>query len=145
MPDGLPGEGTWQPIGQGGPAVPPPAVPPASPPYGYGHGSGGAGPVPVFQYGQVWPPYPQQVNGMAIAALCCGLGALLLWGVPALLAVIFGHVALHQIRTSGQAGRPQGGRGMAIAGLVLGYIGLAFLTVALLVLLGSIGSGIASG
>jgi peptidyl-prolyl cis-trans isomerase B (cyclophilin B) len=35
------------------------------------------------------------------------------------LAVVFGHVALGQIRRTGESGR-----GMAIAGLVLGYIGL---------------------
>ena len=37
-----------------------------------------------------------------------------------ILAVIFGHIALSQIRHS-----RQGGRGLAIAGLVLGYVGLA--------------------
>ena len=41
-----------------------------------------------------------------------------------ILAVIFGHIALSQIRRTGQ-----GGRGMAVAGLVLGYIGLFFLAV----------------
>ena len=41
-----------------------------------------------------------------------------------ILAVIFGHVALSQIDKRGEDGR-----GMAIAGLVLGYIGLAGLVV----------------
>lgn len=36
-----------------------------------------------------------------------------------LLAVIFGHVALSQIKHSGEDGR-----GLAIAGLVIGYIGV---------------------
>jgi hypothetical protein len=38
------------------------------------------------------------------------------------LAVVFGHVALANIREHGQSGR-----GMAIAGLVLGYVGMALL------------------
>jgi hypothetical protein len=48
------------------------------------------------------------------------LGILWVWWIGSILAVILGHVALHQIGTSRQSGR-----GMAIAGLVLGYIGLA--------------------
>ncbi len=45
------------------------------------------------------------------------------WGwIGSVLAVVFGHIALAQIREHGQ-----GGRGMAIAGLVLGYIGMALL------------------
>ncbi|MBS1907172.1 MAG: DUF4190 domain-containing protein [Actinobacteria bacterium] len=39
--------------------------------------------------------------------------------VFSLLGVIFGHVALSQIRRSGEQGR-----GLAIAGLVIGYLGL---------------------
>jgi fatty acid desaturase len=71
------------------------------------------------------PPYPVYVaapptNGLAIAALV--LGILWLWWVGSILAVVFGHIALSQIRQRGQ-----GGHGMAVAGLVLGYIGLGFL------------------
>jgi hypothetical protein len=40
--------------------------------------------------------------------------------------VIFGHIALGQIKESG--GR-ESGRGFAIAGLALGYMGLAWLLV----------------
>ena len=45
------------------------------------------------------------------------------------LGVVFGHVALRQIRAGGGAQR---GRGLAIAGLVLGYLGLAVFAVAIL-------------
>ena len=55
---------------------------------------------------------PTGTNGMAIASLVCAF-------VFSLLAVIFGHSALSQIKKTGQEGR-----GLAIAGLVLGYIGL---------------------
>jgi hypothetical protein len=55
------------------------------------------------------------------------LGILWLWWVGSILAIVFGHVSLHQMRSSGQ-----GGRGMAIAGLVLGYLGLAVLIVVII-------------
>lgn len=54
-------------------------------------------------------------NVMAILALVFGIGG-------GLLGVIFGHVALSQIKRTGESGR-----GLAIAGLVLGYIGLTLL------------------
>jgi hypothetical protein len=65
------------------------------------------------------------------------LGILWLWWVGSILAVVFGHVALSQIRQRGQAGR-----GMAIAGLVLGYVGLGFL--ALVILLTVVGTTVHS-
>lgn len=54
------------------------------------------------------PPQQRGTNGFAIAALVFGIIG------GALLGVIFGFVALSQIKRSGQ-----GGRGMAIAGLIL--------------------------
>jgi hypothetical protein len=59
-------------------------------------------------------------NGLAIASLLCGV--FWLWWLGSALAVVFGHLALGQIERSGQSGR-----GMAIAGLALGYIGIAML------------------
>jgi hypothetical protein len=71
-------------------------------------------------------------NGLAIASLVCGL--VWIWWFGSVLAIVFGHVALGQIRRSGGM---QGGRGLAIAGLVLGYIGaLGFLGVIASVLFG---------
>ena len=63
-------------------------------------------------------------NGFAIASLVLGL--IWLWWLGSVLAVVFGHVALRQIRVP--AG--QSGRGLAIAGLALGYLGLATMLVA---------------
>jgi len=65
---------------------------------------------------------PPKYNGLAVASLV--LGILWIYWVGAILAVVFGHIALRQIRGSEGA---QTGRGMAIAGLVLGYIGLVIL------------------
>jgi hypothetical protein len=67
-------------------------------------------------------------NGLAIASMV--LGILWLWWVGSILAIVFGFVAKGQIDRS--AGR-QGGRGMAIAGIVLGSIGLAALAVLIVI------------
>jgi hypothetical protein len=81
--------------------TPPPAArPPAQP--------------PVF----VQPA--SRTNGFAIASFVLGLVWLLWLGSAA--AVVFGHVALRRIARSGGT---QTGRGLAIAGLVLGYLGVA--------------------
>jgi len=123
----------WQPPPPpGGEPTPPgyPWPPPGSPPpYPYPPPTGQAAwPGPYPPPGQYPPPYPPPypypayvnpgTNGLAIAALV--LGILWLYWVGSILAVIFGHIALSQIRHTGQ-----GGRGLAIAGLVLGYVGLA--------------------
>ncbi|WP_411845544.1 GYF domain-containing protein [Roseibacillus persicicus] len=73
-------------------------------------------------------------NGMAITsmilAICsvvltfgCGIGFVL-----ALPAVIFGHIARNQIKSSSNM---QTGEGMALAGLIIGYIVLAVMLVML--------------
>ena len=62
---------------------------------------------------------PQNSN-KALASLICGV--LFLFVPASIAAVILGHLALVDIKRS--AGR-LGGRGMAIAGLAMGYIGVA--------------------
>ena len=59
-------------------------------------------------------------NAWAVASLVVGI--LWLGGIGALLALVFGYLALRQIRRSGGT---QGGRGLALAGVVLGWVGLA--------------------
>jgi hypothetical protein len=56
---------------------------------------------------------------MAIASLACGIGQIFFWFIAGVPAIVFGHVARRQIRESGEAGE-----GMALAGLILGYIGV---------------------
>ena len=51
------------------------------------------------------------------------LGILWVFWVGSLLAVIFGHVSLGQIRRSNGL---EAGRALAIAGVTLGWIGLGF-------------------
>ena len=72
---------------------------------------------------------PQEKSGKATASLVCGL-VFFFWPATALAAVILGHLALSDIKKS--AGR-LAGQGMAVAGLVLGYIGLAFIPFILII------------
>jgi hypothetical protein len=67
------------------------------------------------------PPGNAETSGKAIGSLVCGI---LFFFLPAAIAaVVLGHLSLSEIRQS--AGRTAG-RSMAIAGLVLGYLGLSF-------------------
>jgi hypothetical protein len=58
------------------------------------------------------------------------LGILWIYWIGSVLALVFGYVAKGQIDRS--AGR-QGGRGMAIAGIVLGWIGLGLLALVIVI------------
>jgi hypothetical protein len=77
------------------------------------------------------PPAPPSfgTNGLAIAGFVLGLLGFV--GISAILGIVFGSVALSRIRTTGQ-----GGRGLAIAGIVLGSCWLALFVI--LILLGVI-------
>ena len=75
------------------------------PPYGYG---------PPAYYG---PPGPvRRTNPLAIASMCCSLGTFIT-GVSCIAGIILGHIALKQIKQSGEDGES-----MAKVGLVLGYV-----------------------
>jgi hypothetical protein len=69
-------------------------------------------------------------NGLAVASLACGilsfLGLSCLTGLP---AVICGHLAMSRLKS----GRATTGRGMAIAGLVLGYLALVLTVVVMII------------
>lgn len=67
---------------------------------------------------------PVQTCGLAIASLVLGIVGMLCGLLPGIGAIICGHIALKQI--ADPANR-LAGRGMAIAGLVLGYISLVVL------------------
>ncbi|HUE31797.1 MAG TPA: DUF4190 domain-containing protein [Mycobacterium sp.] len=96
----------------------PPNYPPP-PPGGYG-----APPPPPGGYGYQPPPQATGTNRMAIASLVCSLFGWLCM-IGGILGIIFGFLALGQIRQSGQ-----GGRGMAIAGIVIGVVVTAIVIVA---------------
>ncbi len=87
-------------------------------------------PPPGAGYGAPEQPYagPTETSGKAIGSLICGL---LFFIFPvALLAIVLGHLSLGDIRKA--AGRITG-RGMAIAGLALGYTGVAIIPVTLII------------
>ena len=65
-------------------------------------------------------------NGLAIASLACGLVQCVFGPVTAIPAIMFGHVALHQIKRTGAQGA-----GLALMGLILGWA-----TVILIVVVG---------
>jgi peptidyl-prolyl cis-trans isomerase B (cyclophilin B) len=78
---------------------------------------------PTYQQPQYQQPMQsQKTNGFAIASFVCSLLCI------SLLGIIFGHVGMSQINRN-----REGGRGLAIAGLILGYIGLV-VTIAVYVL-----------
>ncbi|MEE9298586.1 MAG: DUF4190 domain-containing protein [Acidimicrobiia bacterium] len=76
-----------------------------------------------------------RTNGLAIASLV--LGIVWIYWIGSILAVIFGHQAKKKIDASGGA---QGGRGLAVAGLVLGWIGIGTLTVFIIVVITAVNS-----
>jgi len=98
------------------PGYQPPTTPPGygSPPvaagYGYGYAAGGG-------YGYA----PDKTNGLAIAGFVCSL-FFWLYGVGALLGIIFGFIARSQIKRSGNT---QKGSGFALAGIIIGFAGIA--------------------
>lgn len=85
-------------------------------------------PAPVSQPPAA-PPPRASTNGMAVASLV--LGILWLWWLGSVLALVFGYIARRQIDSAEHAA---GGRGLAVAGIVLGWVGVATLVLVILVL-----------
>ena len=123
----------------------PPYGSPAQPPYGVRPGYApppsapayGTQPVPPGYAPYAAPGYPaaapRPTSGLAVTSLICGIaGIVLFWAVVPLLAsiaaVITGHMALGQTKREPRIS----GRGMAIAGLIMGYAGVAIAAFTLL-------------
>jgi len=91
------------------------------PPPGPGWGAPPPGPgwgAPPPGYGPM--PYPvRPTNQLAIAALVCGCAQVFFWFLTGIPAVILGHIARRQIRETGE-----NGDGMALTGMILGYVGI---------------------
>lgn len=64
-----------------------------------------------------------KANGFAIASMV--LGIVWIYWIGSILALIFGYKARREIDASAGA---QGGRGMAVAGIVLGWVGVGTLS-----------------
>ena len=78
-------------------------------------------PVPQMAMVQQAPP---QSSNKAIASLVCGV--LFLCAPASIAAIILGHLALVDIKRSANR---MTGHGLAIAGLVMGYLGIALTTI----------------
>lgn len=139
-PPSAPGGPGHQPSGNG--FSPAGADPSSAPPPGYGPPSPGQ-----YGYGYQAPYYSAPLprnNPLAIAALVCGivqfLGGLVVFGniLLAIPAVICASIGLRQIKE-----RRERGRGLAIAGLVLGILGIAYfvLIVLAVIIFGSVHAG----
>jgi hypothetical protein len=77
-------------------------------------------PAPAVQ-----PPVYVGTNGFAVASLVLGIAGFTVFPfVPSLLALIFGYKGKREIDRSG--GR-QTGRGLAVAGIVLGWVAIVLL------------------
>lgn len=72
------------------------------------------------------PGARRKTNALAIVSLVCGI--LYLCGIGSIVAVVCGHLARSQIaRDPGQ-----GGKGLALAGLILGYVGVGLVLLVVL-------------
>ncbi len=72
---------------------------------------------------------PPGTNSLAIASLVLGIAEFFTGGITAVPAVVLGHKARRQIRMTGEQGR-----GMATAGLVLGWTAIALFALLIVVL-----------
>ncbi|HEY1424734.1 MAG TPA: DUF4190 domain-containing protein [Candidatus Acidoferrum sp.] len=87
-------------------------------------------PVPqAGPYQPQWDATPQSSN-KALASLICGI--LFLCAPASIAAVVLGHLALVDIKRS--AGR-MSGQGLAIAGLVMGYLGIGLIAIYMVVMM----------
>jgi uncharacterized protein DUF1707/uncharacterized protein DUF4190 len=73
-------------------------------------------------------PRASMINGLAIASLACGLAQFVFGPLATIPAIVFGHLARHQIKRT----REQGA-GLALAGLILGWATVILAVVLILV------------
>lgn len=81
----------------------------------------GAPPVMPYGYGGY---APRKTNGLAVASMILSILGII-WVLPfigSLIGVIMGHISLGQVKRTGE-----GGRGMALAGVIVGYVGIAII------------------
>ena len=121
---------------------PPPYGYPPPPPYGGGPvGYGGYGGPPPM-YPGAYDPYqgypPHQTNSLAVASLVTAITGVVLgiplaifcyvgWLIP-VIAAAMGGVALNQIKQNGQQGR-----GMALAGVIIGCVTAGLLVLVMII------------
>lgn len=111
------------------PPPPPPEQPPSE---GWAQPSQYGAPPPSPGAGGS-SPYGGQTDGMAIASLICGIASFVACGaITGIAAIILGTMSRRKIDQSGGA---IGGRGMATAGLVLGWISVVLTVIVVVILI----------
>lgn len=115
-----------------GAPVPPPAPPYATPPQQQAYQPSGY-PPPAYGYGG----YPQQkTNTLAVVSMIASIVGFI-WILPvigSIAGVVMGHISLSQIKRTNEKGR-----GMALAGLIVGYAGLVLAIAGIIVVASFIG------
>jgi uncharacterized protein DUF1707/uncharacterized protein DUF4190 len=94
----------------------------------------GAAPAPY-----PYRPVTTQTSGLATGSLICGILEIFTAGMTGIPAIVLGHMARGEIRRTGKRGD-----GMAIAGLVLGYLAMAGWVVFLIAVI-AVASGSSGG
>jgi hypothetical protein len=84
--------------------------------------------APGSPYGA--PVVARRTNGLAVASLVCSIVGFILFFVPCILGIIFGFVARSQIR---QSNGTQGGDGLALAGIIIGFVAVAVIAAIIVV------------
>ncbi|WP_176697227.1 DUF4190 domain-containing protein [Microbacterium sp. 3J1] len=123
-----------------------PSVAPAPPAYGapeprspYGAVRDQNGAYPIYASAPLYPA-ARPASGLAITSLVCGIagvvfGTFLFWLVlpflASVVAIITGHLALRRTK----ADPTVGGRGLAFAGLIMGYVMVAIQLIILAIVL----------
>jgi hypothetical protein len=88
------------------------------------------------------PPLAVKTNGLAVASLVCSCVGVILFTLPCILGVIFGFVARSQIRRSEGM---QKGDGLALAGIIVGFAGIALAIILIVVSINNNNSGVIVG
>ena len=79
-------------------------------------------------------PVDRRTNGVAIATLVTGLLGM------ALIPIVLGHIALRQMKRTGEEGQA-----LAVIGLVLGYLALAGCVLLIILMVAGIAFGVSAG
>jgi hypothetical protein len=96
-------------------------------------------PPPAFQPRLPYGGVPR-TNSLAIASLVCGMCQLFLGIFSGIPAIVLGHVARRQIRETGEQGA-----GLALTGLILGYVGIALTVLFVILIIALIGTAAHNG
>lgn len=121
------------------PGLPPPIYPPPQPGMSGGPAYPGFAPpgYPMYPgYDPYRPAKPLGTNGKAVGALIAALVGLMFCGVPSVVGLILGVIAMRETKRTGQDGY-----GLALAGAVIGGLVTAGLVLMVLLWIGVVASG----